>query len=421
MSVSQEASNVSRGFKSISRLTRDPDNHELTIIYTAWLVASTLIILRRRNPISFTVHQLPEIPNFNMAVTTWKHALQIIADESGLETEEIIETDDNKFATLGINHILATAILSQIRGPNGEALPTDFFDRNPTVGAFRRYYDKRTGFKSIAARPPAPTKLARTSTPIPLSIVLQQNVASKLHTIFLLPDGSGSAMAYASLPPVHPSVCVIGMNSPYLRDASQYRCSVEQIASEWVAEIYRRQPQGPYILGGWSAGGYYSYEVAKRLIQDGHTVAKMILIDSPCRTNFESLPMEVIQFLASRNLIGNWGSSAPPDWLIEHFRSTLAAVAAYKPKPMPWAANMKTYLIWSRDGVLDQQALVGTGLDTSVKVSRFLLLGKSDLGPNGWDQLVPSDHVAIATTSGTHFTMVSEPHVSRFNQSPWVH
>lgn len=349
---------------------------------------------------------------FTMAVTVWQGALKIIAQESGLEPGEIIETDDMEFATLGINRILATAILSHLRGPRGEALPQDIFDQKPTVGAFRRFYETPIQLNVTPGRPAAPTKLNRVASSVPLSIVLQNNLASSRHTIFLLPDGSGSAMAYANLPLVHPTVCVVGMNSPYLRDASAYHCSVEDLASQWVHEIYRRQPQGPYIVGGWSAGGYYSYEVAKRLLQDGHTVEKLILIDSPCRTVFESLSMEVVNYLSSRNLMGNWGSEGPPDWLVQHFRSTLAAVGNYRPQPIASAGGMETYIIWSRDGVLDQHTLANSGLDMSVKVSRFLLQGKDDLGPNGWDELVPSKEIAIATQSGTHFTMINEPHVS---------
>lgn len=354
-----------------------------------------------------------------MAVTVWQDALNIIAQESGLEPAEIIETDDTAFLTLGINQILATAILAHLRGPRGEPLPRDIFDQKPTVGAFRRFYETPIHLDIAPVAAPAPPKLKRVpSSSVPLSIVLQNNPASSRHTVFLLPDGSGSAMAYANLPPVHPAVCIVGMNSPYLRDAGSYRCSVEDLASQWVREVYRRQPRGPYIVGGWSAGGYYSYEVAKRLLQDGHAVAKLILIDSPCRTVFESLSMDVVNYLSSRNLMGNWGSPEMPEWLVQHFRSTLAAVGKYRPRPIDSAGKMQTYIIWSRDGVLDQDALARSGLDTSVKVSRFLLQGKDDLGPNGWDDLLPSKDMAIATQSGTHFTMINKPHVSILTRGP---
>ncbi|PHH81291.1 hypothetical protein CDD82_1122 [Ophiocordyceps australis] len=342
-----------------------------------------------------------------MALTAWSGALRIIADQSGLEPDEIVEADDMQFTALGINRILAGAILSQMRGPGGEALPKDFFDRVPTVGAFRRYYEK--------AAPVRPAKLTRTLSPIALSIILQKSPAVAKHVLFLLPDGSGSAMAYAGLPAVHADVCIVGLNSPHLRDASKYTGTIEQLAETWVHEIYRRQPKGPYMVGGWSAGGYYSFEVAKRLLRDGHSVDKLVLIDSPSRTVFESLPIAVVRHLAARNLMGNWGSQDPPEWLIPHFQATVAAVAKYHPTPMSRASQIKTYLIWSRDGVLDTQGMASSGLDARVKVSRFLLQGKQDWGPNGWDDLLPGQACAIATTGGTHFTMVNKPHVAELS------
>ncbi|PHH60498.1 hypothetical protein CDD81_1588 [Ophiocordyceps australis] len=338
-----------------------------------------------------------------MAVTAWRGALRIIADQSGLEPGEIVEADDVEFTALGINRILAGAILAQMRGPGGEALPTDFFDRVPTVGAFRRFYE------------PAPTPSPQRSlSPIAPSLVLQKSPATARYTLFLLPDGSGSAMAYAGLLPVHEDVCVVGLNSPFLRDAGEYTC-IEDFANICLREIYRRQPVGPYILGGWSAGGYYAFEVAKRLLGQGHVVDKLLLLDSPSRTVFESLPMSVVRHLAARDLMGNWGAQEPPKWLMPHFASTVAAVARYFPTPMPQGVEMKTYIIWSRDGVLDEQGMAASGLDDGVRVSRFLLRGKEDWGPNGWDELLSRGGAFIATTGGTHFTMVNKPHVAELS------
>ncbi|KAJ5594745.1 Acyl carrier protein-like protein [Penicillium hispanicum] len=347
-----------------------------------------------------------------MATFSWQDVLEVFSDETGLELEEI--TDDDDFTTLGINQLLAPSILARLRGPNGEPVQSNLFTRYITVGALRRYYEQNQNQSSFRASDTS--KPQKTTSPsMPLSIVFQNNPSTSKHTVFLLPDGSGFGMAYANLPPVDPSVCVVGMNSPYLRSASQFSCSIEELVLDWVREIYRRQPRGPYILGGWSAGGYYSFEVAKRLHKDGHRVQKLILIDSPCRTVFESLPMEVVNYLASRNLMGNWGTEKPPDWLVQHFDATLRAVAAYHPKPIDKHAEMETYIIWSREGVQSPGTLKGSGLDLNVKVSRFLLEGKSNFGPNGWDQLVPSKEIVIGSTSGTHFTMINPPHVNEMS------
>ncbi|KAL8805425.1 MAG: hypothetical protein Q9182_001991 [Xanthomendoza sp. 2 TL-2023] len=45
----------------------------------------------------------------------------------------------------------------------------------------------------------------------------------------------------------------------------EYRGGISGIASKFIAEIKRRQPQGPYNIGGWSAGGITAYEMARQM------------------------------------------------------------------------------------------------------------------------------------------------------------
>lgn len=326
---------------------------------------------------------------------TWTETLQVIADETGVSVDDIDNHDE--FVALGINPILARSIVARLKDRLRVNISTAVFEQFPTVGAFREYYQ---------------TSLEKPSQ-VPLSVVVQGNLATSARTIFLLPDGSGSGMAYSGIPAIAPSTCLVAMNSPYLGgDVSRYRCSLEELSRLWVAEIRRRQAHGPYLLGGWSAGGYYAYEVTKQLLAEGERVRKLILIDSPCRVVFEALPMEVIQYVASHNLMGMMGNNCPPQWLLDHFQSTLRAVKDYHPTAMsPLDVPPDTYIIWSRDGVLPDANANTTGLDLHVKVSRFLLQGKTDFGPQGWEQLLPGTRINIATMSGTHFSLISEPYV----------
>lgn len=55
---------------------------------------------------------------------------------------------------------------------------------------------------------------------------------------------------------------------------------VEEMASRYIQAIQTVQPQGPYLLGGWSLGGVIALEMAQQLQQSGHEVALLALIDS---------------------------------------------------------------------------------------------------------------------------------------------
>ncbi len=57
--------------------------------------------------------------------------------------------------------------------------------------------------------------------------------------------------------------------------------SIEEMAVETVLQIRSIQPDGPYLLGGHSAGGLVAYEAARRLADAGDEVSMVVLIDSP--------------------------------------------------------------------------------------------------------------------------------------------
>src|SRR5205814_9685647 len=47
----------------------------------------------------------------------------------------------------------------------------------------------------------------------------------------------------------------------------------EEMAADYLAEVRRVQPTGPYLLGGFSGGGITAYEMARELVQAGQEVA----------------------------------------------------------------------------------------------------------------------------------------------------
>ncbi len=69
--------------------------------------------------------------------------------------------------------------------------------------------------------------------------------------------------------------------------------SVEEMASHYVEEILAFQPAGPYYLGGYSAGGIFAFEVARRLLARGCEVGLLAHFDSYCPGYARLLPTAV--------------------------------------------------------------------------------------------------------------------------------
>lgn len=55
--------------------------------------------------------------------------------------------------------------------------------------------------------------------------------------------------------------------------------SIEERARQYIPEILKRQPEGPYVLYGWSLGGVFALKVAELMRADGHDVGVVGLID----------------------------------------------------------------------------------------------------------------------------------------------
>jgi len=55
----------------------------------------------------------------------------------------------------------------------------------------------------------------------------------------------------------------------------------EEMAADYLAELRQVQPQGPYLLAGFSGGGLTAFEMAHQLQSAGEEVARLVMLDTP--------------------------------------------------------------------------------------------------------------------------------------------
>ena len=84
--------------------------------------------------------------------------------------------------------------------------------------------------------------------------------ASGDRNLFLAPDGFGSGAVFGGLQPLLGRVkdmSIYALNSPFVKNKPdpEQPPSIEELAAIYVAEIKRRQPDGPYLVGGYSEIG----------------------------------------------------------------------------------------------------------------------------------------------------------------------
>lgn len=297
-------------------------------------------------------------------------ARHIVAQEMGVDISEV--TDSAELAEMGMDSLMSLTILGELREKTGVDLPSTFLTTNPTIKDIEDALGMTPKPKAAPASKPAasakPTSSAKgtdmnevsarlerinrtdiSSFPPATSVLLQGNAKVATKKIFFLPDGSGSATSYVSIPNIGPDVCAYGLNCPFMKDPEKWQCGIEVSSLIYLAEIRRRQPKGPYIIGGWSAGGVIAYAVAQALLAAGEKVEKLLLLDSPCPVNLDPLPARLHIFFNEIGLLGTGDPSKTPKWLLPHFSAAIRELSAYDPKPS--IKPIPTYAIWCREGV----------------------------------------------------------------------
>lgn len=54
---------------------------------------------------------------------------------------------------------------------------------------------------------------------------------------------------------------------------------IEGVAKFVVEALLAARPDGPFMIGGFSAGSYVAYEVARQLLAQGHKVDGLLIVD----------------------------------------------------------------------------------------------------------------------------------------------
>ncbi len=73
---------------------------------------------------------------------------------------------------------------------------------------------------------------------------------------------------------------------------------IEAIAAYYIQAIQTIQPQGPYLLGGWSFGGIVAFEMAQQLTQAGQHISLLAMLDTPAPISSNQLSLyQSLKFL----------------------------------------------------------------------------------------------------------------------------
>lgn len=264
------------------------------------------------------------------------------------------------------------------------------------------------------------------------SILLQGDASRSTRRIFAFPGGFGTAATYTPLPPLHSSLAVFGLNSPFLKAPLAFDISLTELTSLYLDEILRQQPVGPYTLAGYSVGGVLAYEAARQLLLQGEKVDQLILLDSACPALVPPFPLSLLDFFDSIDRFNGTeqhyedkqpagaesgvSSNGAKKMSDPHVTATLRCLHRYRPTSMPVGQAPRTLLIATRHGVDRMRRVPRPEVsEMDQRVIEWVLDDRTDFSASGfgWDRLIPADMIEVVPVDGNHFSLMTKPYVSR--------
>ncbi|MEO3777997.1 amino acid adenylation domain-containing protein [Micromonospora sp. B11E3] len=338
---------------------------------------------------------------------------EILADI--LELPEV-GIDDN-FFDVGGTSVSAMRLVVTIEKRYGVSVPLAALITTPTVAELAERLRERSAH--LTFDPVVPIRTTGSRPPL-----------------FLVHPLGGNVLCYVRLARhLGPGQPVYALQAAGADPGTEPLGSVPELAASYLAAIRRVRPDGPYVLGGWSFGGFVALEMAHQLRrEDPAAVDRILLLDSIAMgpdaathapessllewffwellwfergdTPTETIPAELttaeerFDFIVRRavetGVLPRGSSRGAVQRLYDIFRANWNALLAYRPEP------------------IDQDVLLlratGTLPDALLPMHRAGDSQHSDPsnGLSGWT----TRELRVVDVPGDHLVLLEEPHVN---------
>ena len=350
----------------------------------------------------------PETPTEEALAALWEDLLGVA--QVGAE---------DSFFDLGGHSLIAVRLFAQIKKRFGADFPISVLFEAPTIRACAALIDAETGGAAEAERASnqgaeAPRPAARRFTHL---VAMHEGEGGPRTPFFLASGMFGNVLNLRHL--AH----LLGTDRPFyglqargLYGGEAPHRDFREAARDMIAEIRQVQPEGPYLLGGFSGGGLVAYEMAQQLEAAGAQVALVAMLDTPLPGRHELSPRDrlAIQWQELKAK----GAGYPFRWAANRLRweiekrrpkpvtaeahafhdaeieaAFMEALHAYEVRP--WNGR----LVLFRPPLAAKWVLPGGRLVSSERAYLY--------EDNGWGPLVPG--VEVQEVPGDHDSMVLDP------------
>jgi amino acid adenylation domain-containing protein len=305
----------------------------------------------------------------------------------------------DRFFDLGGHSLVATRLMHHIEREFARRLPLASLFESPTVEhlavLLRRQTEASASFSPLVEIQPGGER-----TPF-----------------FCVHPSGGNVLCYAELARhLGGERPFYGLQARGLDNELAPHTSIEEMARDYVAHLRAAQPEGAYLLGGWSMGGVVAYEMARQLEAQGAKVALLALLDSalprPGAPAAEPDELSLLRIFAlDMGLAADEVRVAPEELAHLGLRERLefllgrAVAAGVLPPDVSFAEMLRLFEVFKAN-----VSALSNYAPKPVRVP-VTLFRATERGGDASTEEAGDAYAEVRRVPGSHFTLVREPHV----------
>ncbi len=324
-------------------------------------------------------------------------------------------TDD--FFELGGHSLLIADVVAKMRDVLGGEITLDTLFEHSTIATLVAAVGRTTTAAS-ATMPDGVPQSRKNPLLVPI------HVGSVEPPLIFIHAAGGIVSPYVQLANrLDPRETFYGIEHPGIH-GSPVSHSIPELAARYLDVIREAQPDGPYLLGGWSFGGLVAYEVAQQLLQGGGRVHLLAVLDSflPGVVSLHRGPAQMV-----RTYLRHYG--LPEEAIACHATTAVSAsmdealAGAHEdlrrrslvPAQLHLNAFMEHYAVYSHAIEATRAYVPSPDYPGQVTLFRSASRVRDRGSAHGWAELNPSQLV-VRDVPGDHFHMLREPFVATLAQ-----